>query len=112
MFRGMFLAAGDELTRQRATDVDDIKAGLLRILLGVKEQDLTDIPPESIIITENLTPSMTAALNKNNVRGIVTENGGRTSHSAILARALGLPAVLSVPDAVSVMEDGMKVIVD
>lgn len=112
MFRGMFLAAGDELTRQRATDVDDIKAGLLRILLGVKEQDLTDIPPESIIITENLTPSMTAALNKNNVRGIVTENGGRTSHSAILARALGLPAVLSVPDAVSVMEDGMTVIVD
>ena len=112
MFRGLFLAAGDELTRQRATDVDDIKAGLLRILLGVKEQDLTDIPPESIIITENLTPSMTAALNKNNVRGIVTENGGRTSHSAILARALGLPAVLSVPDAVSVMEDGMTVIVD
>ena len=112
MFRGMFLAADDELTRQRATDVNDIKAGLLRILLGVKEQNLSDIPAESIIITEDLTPSMTAALDKNNVCGIVTENGGRTSHSAILARALELPAVLSVPDAVSVMENGMTVIVD
>ena len=112
MFRGMFLAADDELTKQRATDVDDIKAGLLRILLGAKEQNLSDIPAESIIITEDLTPSMTAALDKNNVCGIVTENGGRTSHSAILARALELPAVLSVPDAVSVMENGMTVIVD
>ena len=112
MFRGMFLSADDEFTRQRATDVDDIKTGLLRILLGVKEQNLSDIPPESIIITEKLTPSMTAALDKNNVRGIVTENGGRTSHSAILARALELPAVLSVPDAALIIEDGMTVIVD
>ena len=112
MFREMFLSADDEVTRQRSTDVEDIKAGLLRILLGVKEQNLSDIPPASIIITEDLPPSMTAALDKNNVCGIVTENGGRTSHSAILARALELPAVLSVPDAASIIEDGMTVIVD
>lgn len=112
MFKSMFLAAEDELTRQRATDIDDIRTGLLRILLGIKEQNLTDIPPGSIIVTEDLKPSMTATLDRNNVCGIVTENGGKTSHSAILARALELPAVLSVPGAVSSIEDGMTVIVD
>ena len=112
MFKGMFLAAPDELTRQRASDVDDIRSGLLRTLLGIEEQDLTDIPPDSIIITEDLKPSMTASLDRNNVRGIITENGGRTSHSAILARALELPAVLSVPNAVSLIKNGMTVIVD
>lgn len=112
MFHEMFMAADDELTRQRAADVNDIRTRLLSILLGVEERNLADIPPASIIVTEELTPSMTAELNRDNVCGIVTEKGGKTSHSAILARALELPAVLSVPDAVSSITDGMTVIVD
>lgn len=112
LFKGMFLAADDELTKQRAADVNDIKTGLLGILLGVEMQDLADIPPSSIIIAEELTPSMTAALDKNHVCGIVTEKGGKTSHSAILARTLELPAVLSVSGAASAIKAGMKVIVD
>lgn len=112
MFKEMFLAAEDELTQQRAADVEDIKAGLLRVLLGVEEQNPADIPPGSVIITADLKPSMTANLDRNKICGIVTENGGKTSHSAILARALELPAILSVPDAVAAIETGMTVIVD
>lgn len=112
MFKEMFLAAEDELTQQRAADVEDIKAGLLRVLLGVEEQNPADIPSGSVIITADLKPSMTANLDRNKICGIVTENGGKTSHSAILARALELPAVLSVPDAVAAIETGMTVIVD
>lgn len=112
MFAQMFEAAGDELTQQRAADVNDIKRRLLGILLGVEERNPADIPPGSIVITEELTPSMTAGLNRDNVAGIVTEKGGKTSHSAILARALELPAVLSVTGALADICDGMKVIVD
>ncbi len=112
MFKAMFSAAEDELISQRAADVEDIKARLMKILSGDDAGDLSDIPPDSIIVAEELTPSMTAEMNRANVCGIVTEKGGMTSHSAILTRALELPAVLSVPGALDSIDDGMTVIVD
>ncbi|MDD6155276.1 MAG: phosphoenolpyruvate--protein phosphotransferase [Eubacteriales bacterium] len=112
MFRDMFAAADDELTKQRATDVEDIKTRLLKILLGIEDTDLASLPPDNILVTRDLTPSMTAQMNHDSVVGIVTESGGMTSHSAILSRALEIPAVLSVKDAVSILEDGSRVIVD
>ncbi|MBQ5951725.1 MAG: phosphoenolpyruvate--protein phosphotransferase [Lachnospiraceae bacterium] len=112
MFVGIFSSMEDEMMRQRAADVRDIKDGLLRVLLGVKEVKIGDAPAGTVILTHELTPSVTAGIKKENIVGIITETGGKTSHSAILARALEIPAVLSVPDAVSALKNGQSVIVD
>lgn len=112
MFSAMFSATDDELTQQRAADVKDIKTGMLSILLGVKEVKLSAAPKGTVVVTKELTPSMTAGINKENIVGIITETGGKTSHSAILARALEIPAVLSVNGAVSKLSAGEFVIVD
>lgn len=112
MYAGMFAAVDDELMRQRATDVRDIRTRLLSILLGAVGVDLSALPPGTVLVAHDLTPSMTVGLNRGNVAGIVTETGGRTSHSAILARALQLPAVLSIPKALEQIQDGDGLIVD
>lgn len=112
MFISMFSAADDELTKQRATDVRDIKTGVLSILLGVQEVNINSAPSGTVLVAKELTPSMTAAINKDNIVGIITETGGKTSHSAILARALEIPAVLSVENAVSLLSVGQQVVVD
>lgn len=111
-FIALFSGVDDELTRQRATDVADIKKRMLRILLGAEEKSLAEIPPESVLVTEDLTPSMTAEMKKEHVVGIVTEKGGKTSHSAILAKAMEIPAVLSAEGALNALKDGEPVIVD
>ena len=100
MFINMFSGVDDELTRQRASDVKDIRDSLLRILLGVKSVDISSVPKGSVLIAKDFTPSMTSQINRENVSAIITEVGGVTSHSAILARAMGIPAVLSVVNAV------------
>ena len=112
MFKALFLSSEVELIQQRATDVEDIRQKLLEILLGVEQLDLKHLPKDSILVVDDLTPSMTAEMDHDSVAGIVTQRGGMTSHSAILSRALGIPAVLSVPDALERIQDGTKVIVD
>lgn len=112
MFIGIFSSMEDEMMRQRAADVRDIKAGLLRILLGVKDVKVSDAPKGTVLLTKELTPSVTAGIKKGNIVGIITETGGKTSHSAILARALEIPAVLSVPNATSILKNDQPVIVD
>ena len=112
MFKMMFASAEDELTQQRATDVEDIKTRLLKILLGIEEADLKTLPPGTVLVVNDLTPSMTAELNKDNIAAIVTESGGLTSHSAILSRALEIPAVLSVLHATETLKESTTVIVD
>ncbi len=112
MFYETFSGAEDELTRQRAADVRDIKSGMLSILLGKNEASLSALPENSVIVAEDLTPSVTAGLDKNNTVGIITETGGRTSHCAILARAMGIPAVLSVEGIADKVSDGQEIIVD
>jgi phosphotransferase system enzyme I (PtsI) len=112
MFQGLFQSAEDELTRQRATDVEDIKRKLLEILLGMEQLDLKHLPDHTVLVVSDLAPSVTAEMDHDSVIGVVTENGGMTSHSAILSRALEIPAVLSVPDALSKIKDGQKLIVD
>ena len=112
MFISIFSSMEDEMMRQRAADVKDIKAGLLRILLGKKQVRVSDAPKGTVLLTHELTPSVTAGIKKGNIVGIITETGGKTSHSAILARALEIPAVLSVENACSLLKDGEPVIVD
>lgn len=112
MFAGMFQMADDELTRQRATDIGDIKVRMLKILTGTPDVNISEVPAGTILVAEDLTPSMTAGIVKENVAGIITAVGGKTSHSAILARALEIPAVLSVDGIVDKVSDGMTAVVD
>lgn len=112
MYADMFASMDDELMQQRATDMRDIKVRLQQVLQGVKPVDIAALPEGSVIVAKDLTPSMTAGINPANVAGIVTEMGGRTSHSAILARALEIPAVVAVPGILGQVEDGAEMIVD
>ena len=112
MYYNMFSNMEDELFRERAADVADVKTGLLADLLGKEVVDLSTLPENSVVVVHELTPSMTADIDKDNVAAIVTETGGRTSHSAIIARALEIPAVLSVADITGTIKNGDMVIVD
>ena len=112
MYADMFASMGDELMQQRATDMRDIKTRMQKILLGVSSVDIASLPAGSIIVAKDLTPSMTAGINPDNVCGIVTELGGKTSHSAILARALEIPAVVAVEGFLQNVKDGDTVVLD
>ena len=111
-FIRLFSELNDEFMQQRATDVSDIKLSLLKLLLGVEDTDIRKVPPGTILVAKDLTPSMTSQIRKENVLGIITEVGGKTSHSAILARALEIPAVLSVPRITEVVKNKDTAIVD
>ena len=108
----MFAQIPDELLQQRATDFRDIKTRMLKILLGIEDVDISQVPAGTVIVARDLTPSMTAGINPENIEGILTEVGGRTSHSAILARAMEVPAVLSIENICSIVKNGDKVVLD
>ncbi|MCI6886271.1 MAG: phosphoenolpyruvate--protein phosphotransferase [Lachnospiraceae bacterium] len=112
MYASVFASMEDELMQQRATDMNDIKARMQRVLLGLESVDIASLPAGSILVAKDLTPSMTAGINPANVTGIVTELGGKTSHSAILARALEIPAVVAVNDFMSHVKNGDQVVLD
>ena len=109
---GEKINADDELTQQRASDLGDIKTRLIKILLGIEEVDISAVPEGTILVAEDLTPSMTAGINPANVQGVLTEIGGKTSHSAIICRSMEIPAVLSIENIVSIVNDGDEVVLD
>ena len=111
-YADMFASMDDELMQQRATDMRDIKERMQRELLGLESVDIAALPAGTILVAKDLTPSMTAGIRPDNVAGIVTELGGKTSHSAILARALEIPAVVAVPDLMSQVENGHVIVLD
>ena len=111
-FAQIFAMADDELTQQRASDLGDIKTRLIKILLGIEEVDISAVPEGTILVAEDLTPSMTAGINPANVQGVLTEIGGKTSHSAIICRSMEIPAVLSIENIVSIVSDGDEVVLD
>ena len=112
MYASVFASMGDELMQQRATDMNDIKTRMQRVLMGIESVDIAALPAGSILVAKDLTPSMTAGINPANVTGIVTELGGKTSHSAILARALEIPAVVAVTDFMSQVKNGDQIVLD
>ena len=112
MYADMFASMGDELMQQRAADMRDIKVRMQRTLMDLESVDVSLLPKGSILVAKDLTPSMTAGINPENVSGIVTELGGKTSHSAILARALEIPAVVAVNGLMDAVKDGDKVVLD
>lgn len=112
MYIEMFSNVDDELMRQRATDIRDIRTRMLRLLLGISSVDIASVPAGTVLAAKDLTPSMTVGLKKENISAILTEIGGKTSHSAILARALEIPAVLGIPQVLDQVSDGQQAIVD
>lgn len=112
MYIEMFAAMEDELMRQRATDIQDMRSRMLKGLLGQEDLDLSTLPPDAVLVARDLTPSMTAGLRRGSVAGILTEVGGTTSHSAILARTMELPAVLSVTGLMDAVKPGDTLVID
>ena len=112
MYIEMFSNVEDELMKQRATDIRDIRTRMLRLLLGVETVKISEVPKGTILAARDLTPSMTVGLKPENVSAILTEIGGKTSHSAILARALSIPAVLGIPGLLEQVQDDQTAVVD
>ena len=112
MYAGVFAAMDDELMQQRATDMLDLKTRLQKAMMGVASANIADLPAGSVLVAKDLTPSMTAGINPEHVVGIVTEMGGKTSHSAILARALEIPAVVAVGGFLEHVENGDEIVLD
>ena len=108
----IFAQIPDELLQQRATDFRDIKARILKILLGIEDYDISAAPAGTVLVAHDLTPSMTAGIVAENIAGILTEVGGRTSHSAILARAMEIPAVLSIDGICTSVKNGDRVVLN
>ncbi|MCW2475062.1 phosphoenolpyruvate-protein phosphotransferase PtsI [Candidatus Symbiopectobacterium sp. NZEC151] len=102
----------DEYLKERAADMRDIGKRLLRNILGMPIIDLGDIQEESILIATDLTPSETAQLNLDKVLGFITDLGGRTSHTSIMARSLELPAIVGTSDATKQVKNGDYLILD
>ena len=111
-YAAVFASMDDELMQQRATDMIDIKTRLIKKVLGIENIDLSKLPYGSILVAKDLTPSMTAGLNPENVLGIVTQFGGKTSHSAILARALEIPAVVGLSNLPEDISDDTDILLD
>ncbi len=112
MFIAMFEGIDNEYMQERAADIRDVSKRLLAHLLGVELPDISRLSSDVIIVAEDLTPSMTAQLDTKYVKGFITDIGGRTSHSAILARTLGIPAIVGTKTATQVIKQGAPIIMD
>jgi len=106
----IFLSSGDELLELRASDLKDIKNNLLATLLGKPLMDVSRLPAGTILVAEELTTSIAAGINPENISAIVTMMGGKTSHMAIIARSIGIPAVVGI--SIEQIENGTSMIAD
>ncbi|AMQ19985.1 phosphoenolpyruvate--protein phosphotransferase [Geobacillus sp. JS12] len=111
-FISMFEGMDNEYMKERAADIRDVTKRVLAHLLGVTISNPSLISEEVVIIAEDLTPSDTAQLNRQYVKGFATDIGGRTSHSAIMARSLEIPAVVGTKAVTAEVKNGDMVIVD
>lgn len=111
-YADLMASLNDDFMVQRAHDLLDVQQRLLHILLGVQEQNLSRLDGPVIIVCDDLLPSDTATMDRANVLGIVAQKGGYTSHSAIIARGWGIPAVLGISDIMSCIFSGDTVVLD
>lgn len=111
-FIELLQSMSDELLRGRAIDIEDVSGRIMSHLRGVPHMDLAGMSEECIIIARDLTPSDTAQLNLEYVRGFITEVGSRTSHSAIMARSLEVPAIVGIGQAIDDIPEQAIVILD
>ena len=97
-----FTKVKDQYISERADDIYDIERRLLKQLLGRKREDVANLTEEVIVVARELSPTQTAGFDRQYVKGIASDTGGRTSHTAIVARSLGIPAVVGVRDMLGV----------
>jgi len=111
-FAKLLEQAKDPLIAARAADLRDVRNRVLRILKGEKENNLANLRENCVVVAHDLLPSDTATMDRQRVMGIITEVGGATSHTAILARGYKIPALLGVSDATEILKNGDNVILD
>lgn len=107
-----FANVKDTYISERAADIYDIERRLLRQLLGTKREDILHLREQVVVVARELSPMQTAGFNRDYVKGMATDAGGRTSHTAIVARSLGIPAVVALEDLTEVVRGGDPVIID
>jgi phosphotransferase system enzyme I (PtsI) len=111
-YAAVFAQMADRYMSERGKDVHDVERELLRRLIGQKRPDLVNLATDVVLIAHDMLPSQTAALDRTHVRGFATDAGGRTSHTAIVARAMGIPAVVGLGDITAEVNGGDMVIID
>ncbi|MCB2300546.1 phosphoenolpyruvate--protein phosphotransferase [Clostridium tagluense] len=112
MFIAMFDAMDNEYMKERAADIKDVTARLMKKLLNIEDVNFAQLANEVVIVARDLTPSDTSQIDKKKVLGFITEIGGRTSHSAIMARTLEIPAIVAVKDIASIVKNGDLIVFD
>ncbi|KOR24495.1 phosphoenolpyruvate--protein phosphotransferase [Clostridium sp. L74] len=112
MYSSIFAAMEDEYMRERGTDIKDVGKRIMLNLMGKSSNSMDDLDKDTIIVAQDLTPSDTAQLDKEKVIAFLTNIGGRTSHSAIMARTLEIPAIVGMKDITESVKNGDVVIVD
>ena len=108
----IFESMGNDYMKARSDDVKDISDRVLKLLLQVGGVDLSNLGEKSVVVAREITPSDISQLDRDNTLGIISETGGKSSHSAILARTLEIPAVMGVRDILDYVENGDLIIVD
>ncbi|MGH4140695.1 phosphoenolpyruvate--protein phosphotransferase [Clostridium sp.] len=111
-FIAMFDAMDNEYMKERAADIKDVTSRLMKKLLNIEEVNFGNLANEVVIVAHDLTPSDTSQIDKNKVLGFITEIGGRTSHSAIMARTLEIPAIVAVKEITTKVKNGDLIIFD
>jgi phosphotransferase system enzyme I (PtsI) len=108
----VYAEIADDYLRERGSDIEDVAHRLIRILSGTQSRDLNLLAQDAIIVADDLLPSAAIELDKSRVRGVVTNVGGWASHTSIIARSLGIPAVVGLHDITSRVRTGETIIVD
>jgi phosphoenolpyruvate-protein phosphotransferase (PTS system enzyme I) len=111
-YANMFQQMSNTYLSERVKDIHDIEKSLLRALVDKKQEDLSTLQHDVIVIARDLLPSQTANLDKTHVKGFATDVGGRTSHTAIVARAMGIPAVVGLGNITNEVSGGDTIIID
>ncbi|QQE12224.1 phosphoenolpyruvate--protein phosphotransferase [Planctomycetota bacterium] len=107
-----FAAHDSQLVRKTVSDVRDLERRILKHLVGSNREDLKNLKRSAIVVAHDLTPSQTATLDKKKIKALITDAGGRTSHTAILAHALGIPAIVGLEDITADVSTGDTIVVD
>ncbi len=111
-YASVFARIEDEYLKERISDINDVGRRILRNLLGRKRTVLADLDYQAVIVAHDLSPSDTASMHKNRVMAFVTDIGGKTSHTAIMAKSLEIPAVVGLESGTAQIKNGDPLIVD
>ena len=107
-----FSSMEDEYLKERVTDIQDVSRRLLQNLIGMNKSNLGELAAHSIIVSEDITPSDTADMDRSKLLGFITDAGGQTSHSVIMARSMRIPAVVGLHNATKAIQSGDQILVD